>query len=226
MVGDMESAAKAVSPEIEALRQRVAALGESPSDGGRVVAICMRPKEGERQRLQAATFTQEVGLVGDNWKARGSKRTADGSAQPIAQIAIMNSRVLQAIAGDDWERQLLAGDQLIVDLDLSTRNLQPGDLIQIGPKVLMEITDKPHDGCPKFQARFGKDALQYTRLMPVERRRGIYAKVLRDGCISEGDVIRKVLRPSSTSTLLPLAAVVALAAAGVAAVLLLKSQRK
>ena len=38
------------------------------------------------------------GLQSDNWKARGSSRTPDGSANPDAQLTLISARVAAAVA--------------------------------------------------------------------------------------------------------------------------------
>jgi MOSC domain-containing protein YiiM len=103
----------------------------------------------------------------------------------------MNSRVLTSIAGDR-DRWQFAGDQLIVDLDLSLDNLPAGSRLQIDEAIL-EVTEPPHSGCAKFAGRFGADALAWAngpegRLL---RRRGMHARVLESGNVRTGDVICK-----------------------------------
>ena len=67
----------------------------------------------------------------------------------------MNARFLRQIAGDE-ESQCLAGDNLIVDLDLSEANLPAGCQLAIGREVVVEITDRAHTGCGKFQSATAK----------------------------------------------------------------------
>jgi len=180
--------------------------GPPPTDNGTVKVICIRPALGERTTVSEASFTRADGLVGDNWRSRGSKNTADGASDPNAQIAIISSRVMESVEPDPY-RALLAGDQLHMDLDLSTRNLSPGDRLHIGTAVF-EITPKPHTGCAKFQTRFGKEAREYCAAEPEERRRGIYAKVVQDGTVRCCDVIRverRSPRRRDTATLVVIA---------------------
>ena len=132
------------------------------------------------------------GLVGDNWKVRGSSRTLDGSSHPDMQLNIMNARVI-ALVAQEKERWQLAGDQLFIDLDLSIDNVPAGTKLSLGSAV-MEVTGQPHTGCKKFLARFGKDALQFIS-SPVGKHlqlRGINAKVVQPGTIRLGDVVRKI----------------------------------
>src|SRR5690349_4792892 len=110
---------------LESLQEELHRLGNSPKDKGTVELIIRRPNQGEREVLQEAELDLEQGLIGDNWLTRGSSRTEDGKANFGAQIAIMNSRVIQAITQDKL-RWALSGDQLYLDLDISTDNLNAG----------------------------------------------------------------------------------------------------
>lgn len=166
---------------------------QSPKEAGELLLIVRRPADDQREILQQAHFDLDDGLLGDNWKARGSRRTPDGSANPDAQITLMNSRVIGLIEADP-ARWALAGDQLFVDLDLSEANLPPGTRLKVGSAVL-EITALPHTGCNKFAARFGVDALQFVNAHQHKalRLRGVHARVLQAGTVGCGDIIRKIL---------------------------------
>ena len=103
----------------------------------------------------------------------------------------MNSRSLDACASGDRERWPLAGDQLIVDFDLSRDNLPTGTRVALGSAVI-EVTAKPHNGCAKFRARFGVDAARWVNSRDDLRLRGINAAVVEPGVVRPGDQIRKV----------------------------------
>ena len=90
---------------------------------------------------------------------------SDGSANPDAQLTLMNARVVALVAGER-ERWPLAGDQLYVDLDLSADNLPPGTRLAVGSAVI-EVTPEPHTGCAKFSARFGSEALRFVNSPPA-----------------------------------------------------------
>src|SRR5687768_5950411 len=99
-------------------------IRRSPKDGGVLEMIVRRPAVGEREVLETGELDVMEGLVGDTWKARSSSRTTDGSAHPDMQLNIMNARAL-ALVAQDRSRWPLAGDQLIIDMDLSGENLPP-----------------------------------------------------------------------------------------------------
>ncbi len=176
----------------EEIQANLAELGESPTDHGTVAMMVSRPAVDERTVIEEAHFDPTIGMFGDNWQARGSSRSADGSALPDAQITLMNSRMIQALTQDPSQWQW-AGDQLFVDLDLSTENLPHGTRLAIGSAIL-EITAMPHNGCDKFTARYGHDAIRFINSKEgrAARRRGIYAKVIQAGTIRTGDTVTKI----------------------------------
>lgn len=172
------------------------AIRDAPKDEGVLQLIVRRPQLEEREVLEAGELHPLEGLVGDNWKLRGSSRTADGSPHPEMQINIMNARVTDLVA-QDKARWQLAGDQLYLDMDLSDENLPPGTQLAIGSAVL-EVTAPPHLGCKKFVARFGLDAMKFVN-SPVGRElhlRGINAKVVQAGTIRVGEVAKKLITES------------------------------
>jgi hypothetical protein len=164
----------------------------SPKHEGVLRLIVRRPRTEEREVLTEAELDAFLGLVGDNWSSRGSSRTADGSPHPDMQLNVMNARVIDLVA-QGRQRWHLAGDQLFIDMDLSTANLPPGTHLALGTAVI-EVTDQPHTGCQKFVARFGTDAMKFVN-SPLGRRlclRGINARVVRRGVIRVGDLATKL----------------------------------
>jgi len=175
--------------EIEA---RLDEVRQSPPDGGMLRLIVQRPAEDMRVVLAEAELNTEEGLAGDNWNERSSKRTEDGGPHPDMQLNIINARFLAMVAGSE-ERMPLAGDQLVVDLDLSETNLPAWTKLSIGDAVI-EITDQPHTGCAKFTRRFGLDAQRFanSELGSVMKLRGVNARVVTPGRIRQGDTIAKL----------------------------------
>lgn len=167
-------------------------IRQSPQDNGLLKLIVRRPKVDEREIVNEAELDLEEGLVGDTWKARGSKATPDGSANINAQITLMNMRAIALLAQDE-SRWALAGDQLFVDFDLSEANIPAGARIAIGSAIL-EVSATPHTGCAKFSERFGKDALKFVNSPDGKQLhlRGVNARVVQAGGIQVGNVVRKV----------------------------------
>ena len=167
-------------------------IRQSPQDNGLLKLIVRRPKVDEREIVNEAELNLEEGLVGDTWKARGSKATPDGSANINAQITLMNMRAIALLAQDE-SRWALAGDQLFVDFDLSEANIPAGARIAIGSAIL-EVSATPHTGCAKFSERFGKDALKFVNSPDGKQLhlRGVNARVVQAGEIQVGNVVRKV----------------------------------
>jgi hypothetical protein len=167
-------------------------IREAPKDNGSLKMIVRRPRDEEREMIEQGELHLSEGLVGDNWKLRGSKHTADGSADAEAQITLMNARAIGLVA-KERDRWALAGDQLYVDLDLSDENLPPGTRLAIGSAIL-EVSAKPHTGCRKFSDRFGVDAMKFVNSPEGKRLhlRGINTKIVQAGTIRVGDGVRKI----------------------------------
>ena len=177
---------------LEELAAGLDEIRRSPQDHGVLAMIVRRSQVDGREVLEEGELDLTEGLVGDNWQARGSSLTADGSAHPDMQLNIMNTRVI-ALVAQDKERWPLAGDQLYADLDLSGENLPPGTRLAIGSSVI-EVTAQPHTGCAKFSTRFGADAMKFVN-SPVGRQlnlRGINAKVIQSGVVRVGDIVSKI----------------------------------
>lgn len=174
------------------LEASMAHIRQSPKDNGVLRKIVRRPRDNEREVVEHGELDLSQGLIGDNWKRRGSKHTPDGSANIHAQLTVMNSRTIELLAQAE-ERWSLAGDQLYLDMDLSDANLPPGTRLTIGSAVI-EVSAEPHTGCKKFSSRFGVDAMKFVNSEEGKRLnlRGINARVVQAGVICVGDVVKKI----------------------------------
>ena len=167
-------------------------IRRSPTEVGTLELIVCRPAVDERRVLEQGTLDLALGLVGDNWSVKPTTSTPDGSPNPEGQLTLINSRAIALIAGDP-DRWALAGDQLYVDFDLSEVSLPAGTRLSIGEAVI-EITPKPHRGCAKFSARFGRDALRFVNTGPGTELnlRGRNARVITPGRVTHGETLRRV----------------------------------
>jgi hypothetical protein len=157
--------------DASAIEARLQAASPSPADVGRVTLLCARPSSGTRQVLERARLDHQ-GMPFDRWR--------HGKARPEMQLAVMEHRVASVIA--NGQSHSLFGDNLSLDLDLSTSNLPTGSLVQMGEARLI-VTPEPHTGCKQYAARFGLEALKYISSRDREgaRLRGIYLRVVEPG---------------------------------------------
>jgi MOSC domain-containing protein YiiM len=165
------------------LDQGLGRIDSTPRAAPALRALIRRhPGDGRREGLSRGELSAAGGLLGDRW-ARGQRRRAS------MQVAAMDWRIATLLAGG--QALELFGDQLFLDLDLSTSALPSGTFLGVGAAVLM-VTDEPHVGCGKFARRFGREALAWTaRAELTERRlRGVYLQVILGGAIEVGDPVR------------------------------------
>lgn len=176
-------------------------LDAQPRDVGTLRAVIRQPAVGRREVLEEGRLDVADGLVGDTWRERGSRRTADGSAHPDMQLNLISHALVEFLALEP-ERAALAGDQMFVDLDLSHANLPAWSELHIGGPdgAVIVVTDQPHNGCGKFIARYGKDAMTFVNGPEGKPRRlrGLCAKVVRPGPVRPGDDV-VVVRPSTSA---------------------------
>lgn len=170
----------------EELRRTLEARPSAPRNSGRVALIVRRRERGRREAPDRLRLTPEAGVPGDAWLDREHP-------DPAGQIAVMQADVAEVIAnGQPLE---LFGDNLFLDLDLSVENVPPGSRVRVG-NATVEITPKAHNGCRKFQARFGSNALRFVSDPQLRHRnlRGIYMRVLEPGEVAVGDPVEVIAR--------------------------------
>ncbi len=167
------------------------ALPAAPRDHGRVLLIVCRRGDGVRDACECVRVTCEDGVPGDGWSRRPPR-------DPEAQLTVMRHDVATLIA--NGQPLMVFGDNLFVDLDISAENLPAATRIRVGDAVV-EVTPKPHNGCVKFQGRFGADALRFVQAPPTRDRnlRGIYWKVVEPGDIWVGAPIAVLARPQTAA---------------------------
>lgn len=180
------------------LHEGLTDIRQSPTNEGELKMIVRRPKVNGREVVTEAALDPVEGLVGDNWRYRGSSRTDDGTPHPDMQLNIINTRLVALISPDE-SRWQLAGDQLFLDLNLSKENLPAGTQLALGTAVI-EVTAQPHTGCKKFVQRFGLDAMKFVNsdVGRALQLRGINAKVIQAGVIRVGDRARKLLNSNNS----------------------------
>src|SRR5690606_27946732 len=125
-------------PSLDDLHAGLPTIRQSPFDEGFLKAIVIRPATDERISLDECKLSPELGVHGDNWAAGCWMSLPDGRPHPDVQVAIINARTIQLIAGTEG-RWPLAGDNLYVDLNLSGENLPSGQHLLIGSAII-EIT--------------------------------------------------------------------------------------
>ena len=154
--------------------------------------IIRRPDVDQREELEEAELDLDLGVVGDNWKARETVGPSHHDPDRNAQVTIMNARVIGLVA-TERDRWSLAGDQFYVDFDLSWENVPPGTRLQLGTAVV-ERSDVPHTGCDKFSGRFGVEALRFVNTGPGRDLsfRGINTRVVVPGVARRGDQITRL----------------------------------
>jgi MOSC domain-containing protein YiiM len=164
------------------LSRGFAALATAPKTDGRVALVVSRREGGRRETPERTLLSPDAGVSGDAW-ARGRR------PHPNAQITVMQIDVASLIA--NGQPLALFGDNLFLDLDLSRANLEVGVHVRVGAATL-EVSPMPHNGCKKFHARFGPDALQFVSAPETRHRnlRGVYMRVIEAGEVAVGDPVQ------------------------------------
>jgi hypothetical protein len=168
------------------LERALRELAPAPADEGRISLIVRRVAGGRREIMDRIAVSADAGVPGDAWSRRGQR-------DPEMQIAVMQTSVAGLIA--NGQPLTLFGDNLVMDLDLSAANLPAGTRLRVG-SALLQVTPFPHNGCKKFHARFGPDALRFVSMKELRHRnlRGIYMRVVEPGDVRPGDAVEVLAR--------------------------------
>lgn len=162
-----------------ALEAAILALPPAPLDEGTLELMVARGRNGERSLPEETLLTLDGGMPGDRWMK-------DGRYGPEYQLATIRADFAKVVA--NGQRLDLHGDNLYLDLDLSSRNLPTGSRIRLG-RALLEVTPQAHNGCKKWVQRFGLAPMQMN-LAPAHRAmhlRGIYLRVIEAGRVRVGE---------------------------------------
>jgi MOSC domain-containing protein YiiM len=170
------------------LEARWAATPPAPREAGTVRLLCIRRAAGMHETPDAVAITVEGGLEGDRWAYGWRERDPDREAQ----VTLMNATVTELVAAGEQPLHE-AGDNILVDFDISADHLPPGARLRIGEAVL-EISATPHTGCSKFAGRFGQDALRWAnwRHWRERRLRGVNCRVVTGGTVRVGDPVERL----------------------------------
>jgi MOSC domain-containing protein YiiM len=177
---------------IDQLEAAWATRAPAPADAGVVRLLCVRKGDGIHETPDAVEIVPGAGLRGDRWAQRDPGTDPEGATA----VTLINAAVAELVA--DGVRPLdAAGDNLVVDLDISVDALPAGSRLAMGDAVL-RISEEPHTGCSKFRDRFGLDALKWVSTPEgrAQRLRGVNCSVVQPGTVRVGDRIRVLHRPT------------------------------
>lgn len=168
------------------LEHGLQALPEPPKDVGRVAVIVCRRAPGIHEAIDRVMLSTDEGVPGDEWNRRTPPNLE-------AQLTVIRRDVAELIS--NGQPLTTSGDNLVVDLDISAANLPPGARLRVGEAVV-EMTALPHDGCKKFAARFGQDAVRLVQDKATRHLnlRGVHWKVVEPGAVAAGDPITVLSR--------------------------------
>jgi len=167
------------------------ALPTAPKESGWLRLIVCRHAPGVHEALERVRLSVEEGVPGDEWNRRLPRH-------PDAQLTVISHAVAELIT--NGQLLTVSGDNLVVELDISAANLPVGTRLRVG-EAIVEMTPKPHNGCAKFEARFGAGALRFVQAPTTRHRnlRGVYWKVVEPGMVEVDAPIRVISRPTTVN---------------------------
>ncbi|MEM9851760.1 MAG: hypothetical protein AAF761_07160 [Pseudomonadota bacterium] len=164
----------------------------APRDNALIETLCFRPDYGQRHFPDELELTVDRGILGERWEKAAWLRLPDGAPDPRIQVSILQRRVLDLC----WRNRATTphpGDTMIVDMNLGEENMPEGQRLAAGTAVL-EVSTKFNNACPKWKARNGVQSLAWlNRRENLQHRfRGVLCKIVEDGVVRRGDVLRKL----------------------------------
>ncbi len=155
---------------------------QKPFPAGRIHAVSVSHKKGVvKHNVDQAQLVKEHGLAGDAHAEGGIRQV---SLLSLASIDKMVAAGAQVKPGDFAENLTVEG--------LEVMTLPVGTRLRVGADVELEITQigkACHKGCAIRE-------LVGDCVMP---REGVFARVLKEGLVKPGDVIKVVYVPSGDS---------------------------
>jgi MOSC domain-containing protein YiiM len=153
-------------------------------DRGVVRLICVRKGQGAHECPDRVALSPETGVAGDRWIDKPERKLGE-------QVTLMSARVAELVAGAHAPLHA-AGDNFLVELDLTEASLPAGTRLRLG-SALLEVSREPHTGCKKFRERFGMDALRWVNDHKPLRLRGVNCRIVAAGEVGVGDAIEVVV---------------------------------
>ncbi len=163
----------------------------APKTDAPIAMLCYRPDFNQRTFPNSLTLTKDMGIPGERWLKHPWLRLADGTPDPRIQVSLLPTRVLDLI-WQDRETTPHPGDTIVADLDMTDANMPSGTLIQAGTAVL-RVSDEWNNGCVKWKARYGVDAMTWITSHASLRLRGLLCSIAQDGIMTMSDRLQ-VLR--------------------------------
>jgi hypothetical protein len=157
----------------------------APKTDAPIAMLCYRPDFNQRTFPDHLTLTKAMGIPGERWLKYPWLRLADGTPDPRIQVSLLPTRVLNLV-WQDRESTLHPGDTIVADLDMTDTNTPPGTLIQAGTAVL-RVSDAWNNGCVKWKARYGANAMAWITAHAHLRLRGLLCSVEQDGVLTLAD---------------------------------------
>lgn len=173
------------------LEANMSTLTAAPKNNVPIDCICVRPDFSERHVLDKVYLSRSEGVVGDRWKRITWIYLENGESDPRIQVSLTNSRILKFISKAQ-QAITLTGDNFVADIDCSEANMPVGQRLKLGEAVI-EVSDVYNDACKKFAVRYGGEVMEWIRDPAYRhlRLRGIFARIVQSGWVTEHDRIQK-----------------------------------